>query len=84
VYVGYSYNRLVYYAGDAAWTGGGVTVRSLEPEGAGLPMYIAREKWAALVNDDDFGITLWTPGSYAYFRALDFGLARTNYLVRPA
>ena len=87
VYLRYNFNRLVYYAGDAPWTNGAVTDRKPDVVGtaSGTPSttHVALERWAALVDARDFGVTLWTPGAYAYFRSVDFSSARTMYLVRP-
>ena len=64
-------NRLVYYSGDAPWTGD----KTLSYENdlifwpdAGYPHFTATENWAAFIGefDDSFGIGLYVPNEASF------------------
>ena len=53
------YHRLLTYNGDAPWTGGALE----EIENAGPPWayFPGTERWAALVDDQGWGLGVYTP-----------------------
>ncbi len=69
VYTNGPYHRLMTYTGDRPFTG-----QSLEeipkqqhpPEGIRWARWTATENWAALVNEQDFGLGVWNEGVYAF------------------
>jgi hypothetical protein len=75
VYTNGGYYRLFTYDGDKPFTKGPLRVidkvwdtRTPPAEVVGGPWdhWYCTENWAALVNDDDFGVGIWTPGTYDY------------------
>lgn len=60
VFVDYALPTLVYYEGDRPWTGGALTRRV-----PGWPNEYAKrtEDWAAYVDDKNWGIGVYTPGT---------------------
>ena len=65
--------RLLTYDGERPFTGAKltqITKRWGPPQSpsAGNPWAVwqATESWAALLNDDDWGLGVWTPGTYSY------------------
>ena len=74
VYTNGNYYRLFTYAGNKPFTGGDLRQitkvwRSGAPdkvEGGPWDHWYATENWAALVRDDDFGIGVWSPGTYTF------------------
>ena len=74
VYTNGNYYRLFTYAGNAPFTGGDLRQitkvwRSGAPdqvEGGPWDHWYATENWAALVRDDDFGLGVWSPGTYTF------------------
>ena len=74
VYTNGNYYRLFTYAGNQPFTGGDLRQitkvwRSGAPdqvEGGPWDHWYATENWAALVRDDDFGLGVWSPGTYTF------------------
>lgn len=75
VYSNGTYYRLFTYDGDAPFTGG--PVRRItkvwdtrqgpqEVEGGPWDHWYATENWAALVREDDWGVGIWSPDTYAF------------------
>lgn len=70
-----SYYRLFTYADDKPFSGGPLRritkvwdtrIKPAEVPGGPWDNWMATEHWAALVNDDDFGVGIWTPGTLGY------------------
>ncbi|MCA9152501.1 MAG: hypothetical protein KDA92_24530 [Planctomycetales bacterium] len=74
IYTNGNYYRLFTYAGAKPFTGDKLRQitkvwRSGAPDQvAGGPWdhWYATENWAALVRDDDFGVGIWSPGTYSF------------------
>lgn len=74
VYTNGNYYRLFTYVGHAPFTGGELrritkVWRSGAPdqvEGGPWDQWYGTENWAALVRDDDFGLGVWSPGTYSF------------------
>ncbi len=74
VYTNGTYYRLFTYTGNAPYTGGPLhqitkvwdTSKGAQVEGGPWDSWYATENWAALVREDDFGVGIWSPGSYRY------------------
>ncbi|MFC1634521.1 hypothetical protein ACFL5Z_06725 [Planctomycetota bacterium] len=74
VYTNGAYYRLFTYTGDKPYTGGPLhqitkvwdTRKGVNVEGGPWDNWYATENWAALVREDDFGVGIWSPGSYRY------------------
>ena len=64
VWVNQEYNRFVSYAGTTPWTGGAVSSDVLTVPGQAHPMRYVPEHWAALVNDQAVGLTVYVPQQY--------------------
>ena len=62
VYLNGPYHRLLAYTGDRPFTGGALT-RIVKRRGTPGPWtyFRATESWAALLDDDDFGVGVWQP-----------------------
>jgi Bacterial Ig domain len=72
VWVNKEYDRFVSYAGTRPWTGGSPSAELLT--GAvqtDSPRYIP-EHWAALVDQDGVGLTVYVPQQYPYTLGLQF------------
>ncbi|MBI1321418.1 MAG: hypothetical protein GC168_21045 [Candidatus Hydrogenedens sp.] len=67
VYTNGPYYRLVTYSGDAPFSGEALTTIPQKTDG-GFPWthFLATEHWAALVNDEDWGVGIWSPESVQY------------------
>ena len=73
VYVSLGFDRYVYYGGTSPWTNGSVTFAVVSMLGAGTtPNYYVPEHWAAFVNEQDVGLTVYVPGQYPYSVAWTF------------
>jgi hypothetical protein len=73
VYVSLGFDRYVYYGGTSPWTNGSVTFAVVSTLGAGTtPNYYVPEHWAAFVNEQDVGLTVYVPGQYPYSVAWTF------------
>jgi hypothetical protein len=70
VYVNSVYTTLTYYGGKAPWTGGLLTMAAVTA-GTGLSVY-APEQWAALVDSNNQGLTVFVPGSYPSWSSASF------------
>jgi len=74
VYTNGNYYRLFTYAGEAPYTG--APLRQItkvwrsgapsEVQGGPWDHWYCTENWAALVRDDDFGLGVWSPGTYTF------------------
>ena len=60
--------RIITYTGEKPFTKGKVVEISRKPENPPFPWnrYHATEEWAALVDKDDNGFGVWTPGAQEY------------------
>jgi len=76
VWVNQEYDRFVSYAGIRPWTGRPVTANPLSAPGQAAPVQYVSEHWAALVNAQDVGLTVYVPNQYPY--AVGFQLAGTS------
>jgi hypothetical protein len=68
VYTNGPFHRLMTYTGDKPF-GGGELARiehQLGQGGQAWAHWSATENWAALVNDDGWGLGVWNPGAYAF------------------
>ena len=67
VYTNGTFYRLMTYKGDKPFTGGELTriEHFLKPEDPWAGWF-ASENWAALVNDDGWGLGVWNPGCYHF------------------
>jgi hypothetical protein len=70
------YDRFVSYAGIRPWTGRPVTANPLSAPGQAAPVRYVSEHWAALVNAQDIGLTVYVPNQYPY--AVGFQLDGTS------
>ena len=61
VYTNAPFYKIMTYSGGAPFTGGALThVRGGEPS-TGWASFFTTENWAALVNDDGWGLGVWSP-----------------------
>ena len=65
VFVNREYDRFVYYAGTTPWTNGRV-VDTMLPQAPPVPVLYMPEKWAALVDGQGIGLTVYAPQQYPY------------------
>ena len=64
VYTNGPYYRLMTYRGDKPFTGGELFRIPKKPAGKrGWDYWLATEHWAALVNDDDWGLGIYKPNN---------------------
>jgi hypothetical protein len=69
VYVNSAYTTLVYYGGKTPWTNGASTKAPV----ATTAMWVyAPEQWAALVDANNQGLTVFVPGSYPSWTSVYF------------
>jgi hypothetical protein len=61
-YVNPGFDSMVYYSGVSPWTGGPISIATVQ---AGI-IYNAAENWAAFVNARGNGLTVYVPGQYPY------------------
>lgn len=75
VYSNGNFYRLFTYDGDQPFTGGPLRqidkvwdthIPPAEAPGGPWDSWYATENWAALVREDDFGVGIWTPNTFAY------------------
>jgi len=66
VYVNRGYDHFVSYAGTAPWTSGVVSENMLSAQGQPALMHYVSEHWAAFVNDQGVGLTVYVPQQYPY------------------
>ena len=75
VFVNQEYDHFVSYAGTSPWTGGGVSSNLLTASAQTAARYIS-EHWAALVDEQGVGLTVYVPQQYPY--ALGLQIAGTS------
>ncbi|MGH8314398.1 MAG: Ig-like domain-containing protein [Steroidobacterales bacterium] len=83
VYTNRDYHRFIYYDGTAPWTNGAVSEYAFAPY-TGSPQLYVPERWGALVDANNLGLTAFVPDQYPYvigFAAPDTGggTATDNY-----
>ena len=61
VYTNRPYIRFVYYAGNAPWTNGATTAIQFPDLGSPNPPVYVPERWGALVNAQNQGLTVYVP-----------------------
>jgi hypothetical protein len=66
VYTNWAYGKLVYYGGTAPWTDAEVTTTNLPSPPNPSPTVYTPEQWAALVNNQGIGLTVYVPYQYPY------------------
>lgn len=74
VYTNGNYYRLFTYDGQQPYSDGPLrqitkvwdTSKGVAVEGGPWDHWSATENWAALVREDDFGVGIWSPGTYAF------------------
>jgi hypothetical protein len=71
VYANSSYGTFVYYGGASPWTNGAVTASSV-PTLPGTGQLYAPEQWAAYVDSNNVGLTVFVPDQYPYENAISF------------
>lgn len=76
VFVNQEYDRFVSYAGTRPWTGGALSSDLLTVSGQAVPVRYVPEHWAALVNEQGVGLTVYVPQQYPY--AVSFQLSGTS------
>lgn len=69
IYTNGPYHRLMTYTGNQPFTGGAlveIPKQEHPPEGIRWAHWYGTENWAAMVNDQDFGLGIWHPGAYNF------------------
>nr|MDQ2687541.1 hypothetical protein [Armatimonadota bacterium] len=68
IYTNGPWHRLMTYMGDKPFTGETPIQIPQKPAGSSFPWtgWQATENWAALVNDDHWGLGVWEPGAYSF------------------
>lgn len=69
VYTNAPYHKLMTYAGDKPFTGAAtveIPKKKTQPGEFPWSQYITTESWAALVNDDNYGLGVWNEGAYSF------------------
>ncbi len=74
IYTNGTHYRLFTYASDAPFTNAPLrqitkvwdTSKGVNVEGGPWDNWYGTENWAALVNTDDFGVGVWSPGTYSF------------------
>jgi hypothetical protein len=61
VYANAEFPRFVYYGGNAPFTNGAVSVSHFNPVGQPVPLLYSSEPWAAYVNAQNMGLTVYAP-----------------------
>lgn len=59
VYINPGFDRFVYCGGSAPWTNGAVSSATPPPDRPGNQLFYTSEQWAALVDSQDIGLTLF-------------------------
>lgn len=72
VYVNVGFERVAYYEGTSPWTNGAVTTTSFPSPPSPAPLLYVSEKWLALVDSLDFGLTVYVPTQYPYGAGVTF------------
>jgi Big-like domain-containing protein len=65
VYVNSAYGTLIYYGGTAPWTRD-VATKTAVPANPGTLLLYSPERWAANVDSNDVGLSVFVPVSYPY------------------
>jgi hypothetical protein len=76
VYTNRDYKQFVYYAGNAPWTNGTTSAIQFPDLGQPNPPVFPRERWGALVNAQNQGLTIYVPSIdplFIGFVAFDVG-----------
>jgi len=60
------YNRFAYYGGTAPWTNGAVAVTQFPDLPQFSPVLYVPERWGALVDTPNVGLTVYVPSQYPY------------------
>jgi hypothetical protein len=87
VYINSEFDRFVYYGGTSPWINESVTILTDIPHRPKTtPDLYNPELWAAFVNKQNFGLTVYTPGQFPYVVATliphpNLG-AGTNYFLQ--
>lgn len=68
IYTNGPWYRLMTYTGDKPFMGDALSQIPQKPAGSSFPWtgWQATENWAALVNDDNWGLGVWEPGMYSF------------------
>jgi hypothetical protein len=66
VWVNRAYDRFISYAGAHPWTGDAVSVHPLNAIGEPATQRRVSEHWAALVDAEGVGVTVYVPQQYPY------------------
>ncbi|KAA3614512.1 MAG: hypothetical protein DWQ01_02070 [Planctomycetota bacterium] len=67
VYLNAPYHRLWTYTGEKPFTGGPLSeIAKKAPGGFPWTHFLATESWAALVDEQDFGVGVWHPGALEF------------------
>ncbi|HET7553123.1 MAG TPA: hypothetical protein VFK04_17655 [Gemmatimonadaceae bacterium] len=69
VYTNRDFDNLVYYGGDAPWTGAAVTSASPLSSADSGQFFRTAEHWSSFLNADSIGVTIYAPDSYGYVEA---------------
>jgi Bacterial Ig domain len=67
VYTNQEYGRFLYYAGNSPWTNGVATAIQFPILGQPNPPIYVSERWGALVNMQNQGLTVYIPSVDPYF-----------------
>ncbi len=70
VWVNQEYKRFVSYSGTSPWTGRAVSSDLLTAPWQAQPMRYVPEHWAALVNEEGVGLTVYVPQQYPWVAGL--------------
>lgn len=65
VYVNSAYATLIYYGGNTPWKKDAVTKISV-PAAPGTPILYSAERWAASVDSNNVGLSVFAPENYSY------------------
>jgi len=71
VYVNADYNRFVHYGGTAPWTNAAVSATTFPELPTFSPLLFAPEHWAAHVNAQNIGLTVYVPSQYPFVGGFD-------------
>jgi hypothetical protein len=64
VYTNKDYSRFIYYGGSKPWTNAGVTQTQFPDLPAFSPELYVPERWGALVDSQNLGLTVYVPSVY--------------------
>jgi len=67
VYTNKAYSRFIYYAGSKPWTNSAITETQFPDLPASSPPLYAPERWGALVDSQNMGLTVYVPSQYPRF-----------------